>query len=90
MSSTLEQNGLNTQHTQKEIKMSKTPYEVRLEVLKMAQEQANAKFYNQWNNAAEKARINENAQYLTEVPTFPTAEDILAEATKLKSFVDKG
>ena len=70
--------------------MTKTPYEVRLEVLKMAQEQANAKFYNEWNNAAEKARIQENTQYLTEVPTFPTAEDILAEATKLKSFVDKG
>jgi len=77
-------------HTQKEIKMSKTPYEVRLEVLKMAQEQANAKFYNEWNNAAEKARIHENTQYLTEVPTFPTSEEILTEATKLKTFIDKG
>jgi hypothetical protein len=70
--------------------MSKTPYEVRLEVLKMAQEQANAKFYNEWNNAAEKARLTENGTLLTEVPTFPTAEEILVEAVKLKTFVDKG
>lgn len=68
--------------------MSKTPYEVRLEVLKMAQDQANAKFYNERENALEKARMNENAQYLTEVPVFPTAENIIVEATKLKSFVD--
>lgn len=70
--------------------MTKTPYEIRLEVLKMAQDQANAKFYNQWEQAAQKASINENAQFLTEVPQFPTAEDILAEAAKLKGFVDKG
>ena len=70
--------------------MSKTPFEVRLEVLKMAQEQANAKFYNQWEQAAQRANITENAQLLTEVPEFPTAETILAEAKKLKDFVDKG
>ena len=68
--------------------MTKTPYEIRLEVLKMAQDQANAKFYNQWEQAARKADINENVTLLTEVPTFPTAEEILVEATKLKSFVD--
>lgn len=68
--------------------MTKTPYEVRLEVLKMAQDHAIAKFYNQWDQAARKADINESATFLTEVPTFPTAEDILAEATKLKTFVD--
>ena len=70
--------------------MTKTPYEVRLEVLKMAQDQANQRFYNEWNAASEKARINENATFLTEVPDFPTAETILTEANKLKSFVDKG
>jgi hypothetical protein len=68
--------------------MTKTPYEIRLDVLKMAQDQANAKFYNEWNNAAEKARINKNTTFLTEVPQFPTAEQILIEAAKLKSFVD--
>ena len=70
--------------------MTKTPYEVRLEVLKMAQDQANQRFYSEWNNASEKARINENATFLTEVPQFPTAETILNEANKLKSFIDKG
>jgi hypothetical protein len=68
--------------------MTKTPYEIRLEVLKMAQDQANAKFYNEWNNAVERARINENTTFLTEVSQFPTAEQILIEAAKLKSFVD--
>ena len=68
--------------------MTKTPYEIRLEVLKMAQDQANAKFYNQWEQAARKADNSENTTLLTEVPTFPTAEEILVEATKLKSFVD--
>jgi hypothetical protein len=68
--------------------MTKTPYEVRLEVLKMAQDQANAKFYNQWEQASRKADVNESATFLTEVPTFPTAEEILTEATKLKTFID--
>lgn len=70
--------------------MTKTPYEIRLEVLKMAQDQANAKFYNQWEQAARKAEINENATLLTEVPEFPTADQILTEANKLKSFIDNG
>ncbi len=69
---------------------AKTPYEIRLELLKMAQDQENAKFFNRWDQAARKAEINENAKYLTEVPEFPTAENIILEANKLKSFVDKG
>lgn len=69
---------------------AKSPYEIRLELLKMAQDQANAKFYNQWETAARKAELTENASMLTEVPEFPTAENILSEATKLKTFVDKG
>lgn len=69
---------------------AKSPYEIRLDLLKIAQEQANQKFYNQWEQASRKAEINENATFLTEVPEFPTADDILSEANKLKSFVDKG
>ena len=67
---------------------AKTPYEIRLEVLKMAQDQANQKFYNQWEQASRRAEINENASFLTEVPEFPTAENILNEAQKLKKFID--
>lgn len=70
--------------------MNKTPYEIRLEVLKMAQDQANQKYYKEWETAAMKAQITESAQCLTEVPQFPTAEQILTEATKLKTFIDKG
>jgi hypothetical protein len=70
--------------------MTKTPYEVRLDLLKMAQDQANAKFFNQWETEARKAELNENASLLTEVPEFPTAEQIITEANKLKTFVDKG
>ncbi len=69
--------------------MTKTPYEIRLEVLKMAQDQANAKFFNEWAQAARNAEITES-KLLTEVPEFPTSEQILAEAQKLKTFVDNG
>lgn len=70
--------------------MTKSPYEIRLDLLKIAQDQANAKFYNQWEQAARKADLNENASFLTEVPEFPTADNIITEANKLKSFIDKG
>ena len=68
--------------------MSKTPYEVRLEILKMAQEQANAKFYSQCEQVYRKESAGETLS--AEIPNFPTAEEILTEATKLKSFVDQG
>lgn len=67
--------------------MTKTPYEVRLDILRMAQDQTNAKFYNEWEQASRKADISES-KLLIEVPEFPTAEQILMEATKLKSFID--
>jgi hypothetical protein len=69
--------------------MSKTPYELRLEMLKLAQDQANAKFYNEWDRAARKAEISEDVKLLTEVPEFPTSEQILLEASKFKKFVDE-
>lgn len=69
--------------------MTKSPYELRLEVLKMAQDQANQKYFNQWEQAARKAEISESAKFLSEVPEFPTSEDILTEAEKFKRFVDK-
>jgi len=39
--------------------MSKTPYEVRLEILKMAQDQANAKYYSQCEQVYRKADAGE-------------------------------
>lgn len=65
-----------------------TAYLLRMEMIKLAQQRASEKFHFDWNNASEKARINENAQFLTEVPQYPTTEQLLEEAKKLKGFVD--
>ena len=65
-----------------------TPYLLRMEMIKVAQQRASEKFHIEWSNAAEKARINENASFLTEVPTYPTTDELLAEAKKLKGFID--
>lgn len=67
--------------------MYKTPYEIRLDLIKLAQEQLNQRYYNQYeikrlNAEMEKKPINE-------VPEFPTSEQLLLEAEKLKAFVDK-
>ena len=69
--------------------MGKTPYELRMEAIQTAQAQLNQEFYNKWENAVKKAEITENAKFLTEVPEFPTTDQILAEATKLKKFIDE-
>lgn len=69
---------------------SDTPYLLRMEMIKLAQNRASEKFHADWNTAANKASINENAQFLTEVPTYPTADLLLEEAKKFKSFVDNG
>ena len=68
--------------------MSKTPYEVRLEILKMALDQANAKYYSRCEQVYRKESAGETLS--TEMPKFPPAEEILAEAAKLKAFVDQG
>ena len=65
-----------------------TPYLLRMEMIKVAQQRASEKFHIEWSNAAENARINENASFLTEVPTYPTTDELLVEAKKLKGFID--
>jgi hypothetical protein len=65
-----------------------TAYLLRMEMIKLAQQRASEKFHIEWNNAAEKARINENTQFLTEVPQYPTTEQLLEEAKKIQQFVD--
>jgi hypothetical protein len=68
--------------------MSKTPYEIRLDLIKMAQDQLNQRYYNQFEVAKHNAQIA--SLPLNEVPEFPSTEQLLLEAEKLKSFVDKG
>jgi len=57
-------------------------------MLRLAQDQANAKFYNNWERAARNAELSEQ-KLLTEVPEFPSTEYILSEAAKFKKFVDE-
>lgn len=64
-----------------------TPYLLRMEMIKLAQQRASEQFHANWNAAAE-TRLNESAQLLTEVPVYPSADAIIEEAKKFKSFVD--
>jgi hypothetical protein len=65
----------------------KTPYEIRLELLKLAQDQLNQRYFTKMEVARQNADIRN--QPLTEVPEFPDTQQILMEADRLKSFVDK-
>ena len=67
-----------------------TPYLLRMEMIKLAQQRASEKFHADWSSASNKASITENAQFLAEVPTYPTTDMLLEEAKKFKEFVDKG
>lgn len=67
--------------------MGKTPYEIRLELIKLAQDQLNQKYYQQYNTAVRNADIAQVR--LDEVPEFPSTSQILLEAETLKQFIDK-
>lgn len=69
--------------------MSKTPYEIRLELLKMAQDQVTQRYYQKIDNLRHNASIKNDPLPLNEVPQFPSSQDILVEAEVLKTFVDK-
>ena len=65
----------------------KTPYEIRLDLINLVRDQLNQRFYTQWETAKQNAEVKKEP--LTEVPEFPSTQQILMEAEKLKSFVDK-
>ena len=74
--------------------MSKTPYEIRLELLKMANEilatpvfqkrQALADEYHSKLTDANRADVT-----FPTMPDFPSSTDIVAKAEELKKFVDQ-
>ena len=74
--------------------MSKTPYEVRLELLKMANEILATPIFQ-----TRDARLQEYHSKITEanretlpfptLPDFPSSTDIIAKAEELKKFVDQ-
>lgn len=66
---------------------AKTPYEIRLELIKLAQDQLNQRYYTNWEVA--KSNADRRNETITEIPEFPDTQQILMEAEKLKSFVDK-
>jgi hypothetical protein len=80
-------------HT-KEKNMSKTPYEIRLELLNLAKEILQTPIYQ-----TREAKLQEYHSKLTDanreshpfptLPDFPSSTDIVAKAEELKKFVDQ-
>ncbi len=81
------------QHTYtKESKMSKTPYEIRLELLKLSNEIISRPVFQQ-----REALMNEYHSKLTEenrdkisfptLPDFPSVNDVISKAEELNKFV---
>lgn len=74
--------------------MSKTPYEIRLELLKMANEVLNTPVFQ-----TREALLQEYHSKLTDanretlafptLPVFPTSTDIIVKAEELKKFIDQ-
>lgn len=69
--------------------MSKTPYEIRLELLKMAQDQVTQRYYQKMDNIRHNETMGRSLPPLNEVPEFPSTQEVLVEAEILKTFVDK-
>jgi hypothetical protein len=79
--------------THRRLNMSKTPYEVRLELLKLSQGLLFDPVYskrdtliNEWEHQKE---LDKATPYPT-LPSFPTTEDVIEEAEKLNRFISNG
>ena len=74
--------------------MSKTPYEVRLELLKMANEILVTPIFQTRDAKLQEyhSKLNDANRGLLAFPTlpdFPSSSDIIAKAEELKKFVDQ-
>ena len=73
--------------------MSKTPYEIRLELLTLAKEILQAPVYEKRNKLSDEYHSKltdanrETFPYPT-LPDFPSTTDIISKAEELKKFVD--
>lgn len=75
--------------------MNKTPYEIRLELLKMAKEMLEFDYFTvkdalfqEWNVNVTQAQQNQaKIPSLPELPKFPTAQDVIDKARILNTFV---
>lgn len=72
-----------------------TPFEIRLELLKMAKDMLNDDYFgkrevvsNEWHAKLEIAKINGGELPVHPgFPTYPSEQDIIAKATALNGFV---
>ena len=77
--------------------MSMTPYEIRLELLKMAKDLLSDDFntkkesaIHDWEVKVEAAKIaGTNAPEMPALPPYPTEEDIVKKAEALNNFVSQ-
>jgi hypothetical protein len=74
--------------------MSKTPYEVRLELLKMANEILQTPIYQKRQDLTDEYHskltdANRDSLPFPTLPDFPTSTDIVSKAEELKKFVDQ-
>ena len=70
--------------------MSKTPYEIRFDVLAMAEERLKQQYFaamNQWELGAKRDHTG-NVIDTSGMPTWPTDQQIIDLANSLKNFVD--
>jgi hypothetical protein len=69
--------------------MNKNAYEIRLEILKMAHDDATGKYYQKLDQHRLNAnRANEPFNITLVDSLFPKSEDILAKAEELYEFVE--
>ena len=79
--------------------MSKTPFEIRLELLKLANEILTQPVYQQreaqlqeWQASREcypHETAPRNPQPFPRLPDFPTTAEVVAKAAELRAFVDQ-
>jgi hypothetical protein len=73
--------------------MSKTPYEIRLELLTLAKEILQAPIYEKRNQLSDEYHskltdANRETHPFPTMPDFPSTTDIISKAEELKKFVD--
>jgi hypothetical protein len=74
--------------------MSKTPYEIRLELLKLAKDSLWEPIYQKRQSMSDEyhSKLNDANRGILPYPTlpdFPSSTDIVSKAEELKKFVDQ-
>jgi hypothetical protein len=67
-----------------------SPFEIRLEVMKMAKDLVTESYYQRTNESLENwnnSKVNDHAAEDLRFPEFPKTDDILAKARDLYAFI---